>query len=209
MPVAERRTYEASPLETQLAQARVYRFSVAQYHRMAAEGILTTNDRVELLHGYIIEKMTQNAPHAGAIRRITRRLLPLLPDEWLLGVQGPVTLRDSEPEPDFSIIRGPEEAYANRNPGARDVAIIMEAADSSLLQDQREKGPMYAQARIPEYWIVNLVERRVEVYTQPRAGKSPGYRQQQNYRPEESVPLILAGREIARIPVRELLPPAG
>jgi Uma2 family endonuclease len=208
MRVAERRTQEASPLEAQLAQARVYRFSVAQFHRMVAENILTTNDHVELLHGYIIEKMTQNAPHINAVTRIARRLIRILPEEWLLQIQAPVTLRDSEPEPDFAIVRGPEEAYVGRRAVPRDVAILIEVADSSLLQDQRDKGPMYAVARIAEYWIVNLVESRIEVYTQPRAGKSPAYRQQQNYGPEESVPLILAGQEIARIPVRELLPPA-
>jgi Uma2 family endonuclease len=207
MPGAERRTQETAAAELWLVPSRLYRLSVEQYHRIAEAGILTSNDRVELLNGYLIKKMSQDPPHSGAITRINRRLVRILPDEWIVQVQGPVTLRDSEPEPDFAIVRGPDGSYAARHPLPPDVAILVEVADSSLLQDRREKGPMYAQARIPEYWIVNLVESRIEVYTQPRAGKSPAYRQQQNYGPEESIPLILAGQEIARIPVRELLPP--
>src|SRR5262245_49210597 len=91
-----------------------HRFSVAQYHRMIELGILTANDRAELIHGWIVKKMTLNPPHNASIIRITRLLLPLLPREWLLQVQGAVTLRDSEPEPDFAVIRGPLEQYDRR-----------------------------------------------------------------------------------------------
>jgi Uma2 family endonuclease len=183
-----------------------YRFTVKQYHRLIETGILTDNDRVELLEGWIVDKMPHNPPHNISITRINRRLLPLLPEKWLLQVQCAVTLRHSEPEPDFAILRGPEEAYFHRKPVPRDVALLMEVADSSLLEDRRYKSHVYAQVRIPEYWIINLVEARVEVYTQPRAGKSPGYRHRRDYGIDESVPLILEGQEIAKIPVRDLLP---
>jgi Uma2 family endonuclease len=183
-----------------------YRFSIAQYHRMIESGILTANDRVELLDGWVVNKMPINPPHNSAITRINRHLVRLLPDEWLLQVQGGITLRDSEPEPDFAVVRGPEELYSRRKPGPRDVALAIEVADSTLLQNRREKGLLYAQARIPEYWIVNLVEKRLEVYTDPRAGRSPGYRQRRDYGLAESVPLVLAGREIAQIQVRDLFP---
>jgi Uma2 family endonuclease len=191
---------------TQPRAMPLYRFTVAQYHRMTELGILTANDRVELLHGWILCKMPRNPPHDAAVTRINRRLLPILSDEWLLRVQCAITLRGSEPEPDFAIVRGPESTYVRRKPGPRDVALLLEVADSTLLPDRHGKGATYAQARIPEYWILNLVESRLEVYTQPRAGRSPGYRQQRIYNADEAVPLVLGGYEIARIPVIDLLP---
>jgi Uma2 family endonuclease len=183
-----------------------YRFSIDQYHRMIEKGILNANDRVELLEGWIVKKMALSPPHNIAITRINRRVLRGLPEQWLLQVQGAVTLSGSEPEPDFAIIRGPERAYSHRKPRPRDVALLMEVADSSLLQDRLLKSRLYAAARIPEYWIINLGAARVEVYTQPKAGKSPGYRQVRNYGLDESVPLVLQGRLIDQIPVRELIP---
>ena len=200
MPAAARKT------ATQVPPFPAYRFSVDQYHRIIEKGILNANDRVELLEGWIVKKMALNPPHNIAITRINRRVLRILPEEWLLQIQGAITLRGSEPEPDFAIIRGPERAYSRRKPRPRDVALLIEVADSSLLQDRLLKSQLYAAARIPEYWIINLVAARVEVYTQPKAGKSPGYRQQRNYGLKESVPLVLQGRPIDQIPVRELLP---
>jgi hypothetical protein len=186
-----------------------HRFTVKQYHRLIEFGILNANDRVELIEGYIVDKMPQNSPHGAAITRITRRLIPVLPSEWLLRIQSAVTLQASEPEPDFAIVPGPEELYVNRKPGPRDINLLIEVGDSTLLLDRRAKGSLYAKARIPEYWNVNLPEQKVEVYTQPRGGKHPLYRQRTDYGIDEAVPLMLAGEEIARILVRELLPPEG
>jgi Uma2 family endonuclease len=184
----------------------MHRFTVKQYHRLIETGILTANDRVELLEGWIIKKMTFNPPHNATIIRVNRRLVRLLPEEWLLQVQGAITLRASEPEPDFAVIRGPEAKYSARKPVPRDVALVIEVADSSLLEDRRYKTGLYAAARIPEYWIINLVNSRIEVHAQPRAGRSPVYRQVRNYGRDETIPLILQGREVARIPVGDLLP---
>jgi Uma2 family endonuclease len=183
-----------------------YRLSVEQYHRMIEAGVLTEDDKVELLEGWLVNKMPINPPHNSTITRIARHLIPLLPEEWILQVQGAVTLRDSEPEPDFAVLRGPESRYSRRKPQPRDVALMIEVSESSLLLDRGQKGPLYAQARIPEYWIVNLIENRLEVYTEPRAGRAPEYRQRRDYGLEESVPLVLGGREIARITVRDLFP---
>jgi hypothetical protein len=184
----------------------VYRFTVKQYHRMIEEGILTDNDRVELLQGWIVPKMAQSHPHAGTVTRITRRLTPVLPRRWLLRVQSAITLPESEPEPDLAIVRGPEEVYFRRHPRPLDIGLSIEVAGSSLLDDRRRKGEIYALARIPHYWVVNLVDRVVEVYSRPRAGKIAGYRSQRSYGIKESVPLILAGRVVRKIRVSELLP---
>jgi hypothetical protein len=184
----------------------VYRFTVHQYHRMIETGILTGNDRVELLEGWIVAKMPHNPPHDGTITRVMRRLMPVLPDEWLLRVQSAITLPRSEPEPDLAIVRGPEKTYFRRHPGPRDIALLIEVADSTLLYDRRSKGPIYAGARIPQYWILNLVETVLEVYTLPRAGRAAGYREQRTYGINESVPLVIDGCELEKIPVSELLP---
>ncbi len=181
-----------------------YRFTVEQYHLMVELGILNDNDRAELLKGWVVEKMPQNPPHNSSITRINRRLLRVLPEKWVLQVQGPITLSDSEPEPDFAIVRGPEEMYAKRHPTARDVGLIIEIADSSLLADRRWKGALYAQARIPRYWIINLVDKRIEVYAAPRGDT---YREMKIHGLDDSVPLVINGRQIATLPVKELIAP--
>jgi Uma2 family endonuclease len=184
-----------------------YRFSVHQYHRMVETGILTVNDRTELLEGLIINKMPHNPRHDGTIQVIQRRLWVRLPDDWLLRIQSAVTLGDSEPEPDLAIVRGPEKIYFQRHPLPRDIALLIEVSEASLAQDREQKLQLYARHRIPTYWIVNLKEGKLEVYTVPRAGRVPGYRQREDFARNESVPLVLAGREIARLPVHDLLPP--
>jgi hypothetical protein len=183
----------------------LYRFTVGQYHRMVEAGILGPNDRVELVEGWIIAKMPRKPPHDATIARINRRLTPVLPDEWLLRVQSAITLRDSEPEPDLAIVRGPEEVYFEHHPRPRDIGLLIEVADSTLLSDRQTKGGLYAQARIARYWIINLVASVVQVYTQPRAGKFPAYRQQHDHGKEDVVPLILGDEELEQIPVRELI----
>jgi Uma2 family endonuclease len=186
---------------------QAHRFTVRQYHRMIETGILTANDRVELLEGWIVDKMPHNPPHDGTVGRINRRLLRLLPDEWLLRVQSAITLGDSEPEPDLTVVRGPEETYFTRHPRPRDIGVLIEVADSTLLTDRRKKGSLYARFRIPIYWIVNINDECIEVYTQPIGGKSSRYRLRADYPSDQTAPLILGGAEVARIPVHDLLPP--
>lgn len=203
-------TRESNPLGLPQVDGIVHRFAsrftVKQYHEMIAAGILTGNDRVELLKGWIVDKMAHNAPHDASVTRTTRRLIRLLPEEWLLLVKCAVTLRTSEPEPDFAIVPGPDVLYSKQKPRARDVRLLMEVADNSLLYDRRWKLQLYAEARIPEYWIINVVENCVEVYTEPKGGKTAGYRNLAIYAVGQSVPLVLEGRHIADIPVRDLLP---
>ncbi len=186
----------------------IHRFTLGQYHEMARAGILSERDRVELLNGWIVEKMTIHPPHSFAVRRLSRLLDRLLTDEWVLSVQQPVTIAasDSEPEPDVVVAVGPDSRYAARHPGPKDVALVVEVADTSLADDRTTMLGIYAAARLPVYWIVNLVDRRVEVYTDPRGGKNPTYRTHRDYGPDDAVPVTLAGRTAGSIPVREILP---
>src|SRR5262249_53645273 len=157
--------------------------------RMIQTGILTEYHRVELLEGVIVDKMPHNPPHDGTITRIQRRLARLLSDDWLIRVQSAITTKDSEPEPDIAIVKGPEDVYFTRHPGPRDIALLIEVADTTLEADRRDKGRTYARARIPVYWIINLNDRQVEVYTEPKGGKSPAYRRRCDYGTDAKVPL--------------------
>jgi Uma2 family endonuclease len=173
---------------------------------MIETGVLGENDRVELLEGWIVAKMTHNPPHDLSLTLAQEGLQGLLPTGWMLRIQCAITTEDSEPEPDVAVVRGPARRYARFHPRRRDIGLLIEVAETSLAEDRVYKCPFYARARIPVYWIINLPESKVEVYTQPRAGKSPTYRQRRDYGAGESVPVVLDGREIGKLAVRDLLP---
>jgi Uma2 family endonuclease len=186
----------------------VRRFTVDEYHKLLEIGVLKEGEPCELLNGVITPKMPQNSPHSSAASRLERRLARLLPDRWILRSQKPVSIpgQASEPEPDVAVVRGPEERYDARQPYSNDLAQIVEVSDTSIDMDLGEKPRIYAGARIPTYWVMNMIERRVEVYREPRGGKKPTYRKQTHYGPSEEAIVVLNGSEVGRIPVRELLP---
>jgi Uma2 family endonuclease len=185
----------------------IYRLSVAQYHAMAAAGILTENDPVELLEGWLVRKMTKHRPHSRATLRTRRALEGALPAGWYVDTQEPITTLDSEPEPDVLVLRGEEADYPDRHPGPADVALVVEVADSSLAYDRGTKKRIYARAGITVYWIVNLIERQVEVYSDPTGpAEAPDYREQHTHGLSDTVPVMLDGLEAARLPVTDLLP---
>jgi Uma2 family endonuclease len=185
----------------------IYRLSVAQYHAMIQAGILKDDDPVELIRGWLVLKMPKHAPHRVSTRKVRRNLERVLPSGWYAESQDPVTLTDSEPEPDVSVAREELSEDASRNPEAADVAMVVEVSESTLAYDRGSKKELYAEARIPVYWIVNLVDHQLEVYTNPTGPASPpDYRAQQVYGPAEDVPVVIDGQEVARIPIRDLLP---
>jgi Uma2 family endonuclease len=184
----------------------LYRLTVEEYHRLLESGVLGNTNRLELIDGVLVRQMTHNPPHAATVDLTQGLLRPLLTSEWHLREQKPITLSDSEPEPDVGVVRGPARRYARAHPQPKDIAMLVEVADSTLASDRAEKGPIYARARIPVYWIINLIDRCVEVYTQPRAGRNPAYRQRQVYGDSDTVPVVIAGKEVGRLAVRDLLP---
>lgn len=192
---------------TYWAAPSVYRFSVEQYRRMTEAGILTRNDQVELLEGYVVFKMPRNPPHDGTIDAMDELLRPFVPAGWRLRCQLTLSLADSQPEPDFAVARGTAATYLHRHPTAADVGLVVEVADSSLDRDQAEKGRIYARAGVPVYWIINLVDRQVEVYTQPSGpSDAPAYGSLVTYAPGDAVPLVLDGVTVATVPAADLLP---
>lgn len=188
---------------------RAYHFSLEQYHRMEAEGILLTKDRVELLGGWLIARPPMNPPHRRATRKVRVEVEKVLPRGWYADEQKPVSmpLTSSEPEPDLQVVRGDPDDYNDRHPGPNEIALLVEVSDSTLSEDRQFQKQLYASEGVPVYWILNLRQRCLEVFWGPSGpGETPDYRGFRSYSPVEDVPLILDGREVASITVRNLLP---
>jgi hypothetical protein len=185
----------------------IWRLRVDQYHSMIRTGILTEDDPVELLEGWLVVKMPQNPPYRVAIRHTYKALEAIVPTNWYIDTQAPITTADSEPEPDLVVVRGDPRHYLDRHPTPEDLALVVEVADTSIQRDQAYKRRLYAAARIPVYWILNLPESRCEAYTDPSGpGDEPDYHQRQNYGPTEEIPLMIEGVEVGRLAVHALLP---
>jgi Uma2 family endonuclease len=143
-------------------------FSVAEYHRMVDAGILTEDDRVELLEGVIVLIRPQKDPHALAIVVLTETLVLQVKGRFRVRPKLPLTLGDrSEPEPDLAVVPLPEPGSPALN--RRAALLVIEVAGDSLRKDRLAKSRIYARAAIPEYWIVNLEERCIEVSRDPDA----------------------------------------
>ncbi len=181
----------------------VWKFSVGQYHQMIHAEILGEDDPIELLEGILVTKMPKNPPHSLVTHLIQEALARLISLGWCVNAQEPITLADSEPEPDVAVVQGSPRQYADRHPSAEETALVIEVADSSLARDRGLKKRIYARAGIPVYWIVNLVERKIEVYSQPTEAD---YQQRQDFESDTEIPVLIEGRELGRIAVRELLP---
>jgi Uma2 family endonuclease len=185
----------------------VRRFTVPEYRRLGETGILTEDDRVELLEGWVVPKMVHNPPHDLAIELVDDALRPKLPSGFRLRIQSSITTSDSEPEPDLCVVKGAPRSRKKRHPAPDDVALVIEIADTSLATDRTTKARLYARARIASYWIVNLVDRQVEVHRGPGGRRgSEGYRHRRVARPGERVAVVVGGRTIASILVEDLLP---
>lgn len=142
--------------------------TVSDYHKMAEAGILTEDDRVELIHGEIIEISPIGSLHTSHVKRINKLLNKLLGDQAIISIQDPVAINDySEPEPDIAILRYRDDFYKEKHPTPSDVFLIIEVADTSLDYDRDTKLKLYANAGIPEFWIVNLEDEQIEVYKTP------------------------------------------
>jgi Uma2 family endonuclease len=185
----------------------IYRLTVAQYLAMTEAGILTEDDPVEFLEGWLVERMTKTPAHVVATGLLLDLFPRPLPAVWFLSVQHPIATIDSLPEPDVALIRGAPRDYLGRRPTPADVALVVEVADSSLEQDRGLKKRLYARAGIVIYWIVNLVDRQIEVYTDPTGPvDEPDFRQRRDYAAADSIPVVLDGMEVGSMAVRELLP---
>lgn len=143
-------------------------FSVDEYYRMAQAGILTEDDRVELIEGEVIEMSPIGSRHAACVNRLNILLNRLVGRKMIVSVQNPIYIDEfSEPQPDVALLQLREDFYAGSHPTASDVLLVIEVADTSVEYDRKKKLPLYARAGIPEVWLANLPEDRFEIHTQP------------------------------------------
>jgi Uma2 family endonuclease len=179
----------------------IWRLSVTHYHSMIASGILTEDDQIELLEGLLIAKMPKNPQHSLSTKLLRDALEKIVPVGWYVDSQEPITLDDSEPEPDVMVVCGSVRDYSDRHPAAKDLELVIEVSSSTLERDRTLKQRIYARAGIPIYWILNLGDRQLEVYTQPTESR---YEQCQVITDTESVSVNLR-EKVTLIPVGSLL----
>jgi Uma2 family endonuclease len=144
------------------------RFTRKEYYRMAEVGILSERDRVELIRGEIVEMAPIGRRHAAFVDNLTRLLVLRLADRAIVRVQGAVALaEDTEPQPDLTMLRRSAVSYRDRDAWAEDALMVIEVAESSLAYDRSTKMRLYAEAGIPEYWVVDCAAESVEVHRGP------------------------------------------
>ena len=179
------------------------KFTVEEYYRMAEVGILHPDERVELICGEIVLMAPIGNPHATGVRRIERVFSRALGDAVTISGQNPVLVGDhSTPQPDIAVLLFREDDYLGKSPSSEDVLFLIEVSDSSLTYDRDVKVNLYAQASIPETWIMNLVDDCIEAFTGPGP---EGYAHHAIYRRGDRIaPSTLQDVEFA---VDDLLPP--
>jgi Uma2 family endonuclease len=185
---------------------RTRRWTRVEYDRLIELGVLHEDEPIELLAGRLVVREPQRTPHAVATQLATEALRAAFGAGWSIRVQLPIALDDeSEPEPDVAVVRGAPRDYLREHPSVP--ALVVEVARDSLRADRILKGRLYARAGIGDYWIVNLIERVLEVHrapSRPRPGRSAAYADVRRLRPQESIAPLAA--PAARIVVADLLP---
>lgn len=147
-----------------------FKWTLEQYHHMIEAGVLTEDQRVELLFGKIVEMSPIGRFHAACVKQINRYFHKKMGDSVTIGIQDPVTLLgESEPEPDISILKYRNDNYVSRHPQGDDILLLIEVSDQTLQKDRTVKKTIYALAGVAEYWIVNLIDRQIEQHLEPQS----------------------------------------
>lgn len=153
-------------------QLKRFKLTVEEYYKMAEVGILKPTDRVELIEGEIITMSPINNPHIGVVNTLNRLFGKKLIDDYTISIQNPIFINDfTEPEPDIVIAKFDKKGYSESKISPPEIYIVVEVADSTLIKDRKVKLPLYAQAMIPEYWIIDVKKQQIEQYTQPKGKK--------------------------------------
>lgn len=176
-------------------------FTVDEYHQMIEAGVLTEDDRVELLEGEIVKMTAMGSPHAACVDRLNRLFSRQVGDAAIVRVQSPIQISEhSEPEPDIALLRPRSDFYAGSHPEPEDVLLVVEVAETSVEYDRDRKMPAYGRSGIAEAWFVDLAGELIEVYSDP----SPhGYRKTRRlWRSDHVAPQALPDLEL---PVDDVL----
>jgi Uma2 family endonuclease len=148
------------------------RFTVDEYHKMGDAGVFTEDDRLELIDGEIIKMSPINIPHAVCVDLLTMLFASHLIGRGIVRVQNPIFIDDiNEPQPDLALLKQRDYLHQHQHPGAGDILLVIEVADTTVRLDRHQKIPRYAHAGIPEAWIVNITRQEVEVYSDPIGAK--------------------------------------
>lgn len=185
----------------------MHRFTVEEYEELGRLGVLTEDDSVELLEGLIVRKMTKNPLHDATIDLLNSLLSRQLPAGWFVRIQNVLRTADSEPEPDVVIAVGSPGEFRDRHPTGRDVALVVEVAESSLDQDWR-KCRIYARAGVPRYWIVDLNAMCLEVFSRPNRTKGE-YRDHVRLAPGDEASIELASNRQLKVSLSDFLLSGG
>jgi Uma2 family endonuclease len=173
-----------------------HRFTADEFHRMGEVGIISNEDRLELINGEIVEMTPIGSQHASCVRRLDRWLQRLVGDDALVSAQQPIRIEDDgEPIPDLAVLRPRNDDYGESHPTPANVLLVIEVADSSVMFDRNVKRHLYAAAGIPEYWVVDLPRRCVAVCLSPEGGD---YAEMRDYQDGESwLSPGLGGRDVS------------
>jgi Uma2 family endonuclease len=181
-------------------------FTPHEYLEIIAAGTLKDANKLELIQGSIVAKMSRNAPHELVLSWLARLMIRGLPDDILWRVQAALELIDSVPEPDFMLIQAPDTLYLERHPQAHQTYLVVEVSDTSHAQDLGDKLSAYALAKVPEYWVVDIPHRQIHVFTKPKGGKKPGYKAVSVFGEKDSLPIRLRGEALGELMVQDILP---
>ncbi|MCT7949296.1 Uma2 family endonuclease [Ancylothrix sp. C2] len=144
------------------------RFTLDEYHKLGELGFLHEDDHIQLIRGELIQMASKGRAHETCLRNLLRELPKLVGDRAILQCQAPISVPpNSEPEPDFAILQKRDDNYLSAHPSGRDVLLVMEVSDSSIDYDRDVKQSLYAEARISDYWIFNLFDYQLEMYSEP------------------------------------------
>jgi Uma2 family endonuclease len=184
------------------SEVELKRWKRVEYEQLVEKGVLASGDNVELIDGLLIVAEPQSATHYTAIKLVERALARAFGEGWHTRSQAPIALDEtSEPEPDVAVVRGDVRAYTAVHPA--DPVLVVEIALTSLTLDRGHKASLYARAGRPEYWILNLIERVLEVYRDPVPSPSAPYGW--DYRTRETLAANDSVRPLAASPARILV----
>lgn len=165
-------------------QPRRLRFSVDEYYKMIELGMLKDYEKAEIIDGELIQKMTIGDKHAAVVNKLTRLFIKNVSDDVLVSIQNPLRLSDfNEPEPDL-VLADLTKYDGSRHPRPEEVILLIEVSDSTLKYDRDSKVPLYAEAGIPEVWIINLPNNIIEIHQKPSNGL---YQLVKIFKPDEVV----------------------
>ncbi|HTQ39117.1 MAG TPA: Uma2 family endonuclease [Pirellulales bacterium] len=183
------------------------RITLDEYRRRAAKGGHSTSNTFELLEGVVVPKCRQTLRHETAVEKLRDYIGIMIPNGWHLLVQQPIACGDSQPEPDLASVCDVLDEYANRPPKAENVSLVVEVADGSLLADRTLKGRIYARAGVVCYWLLNLIDSQLEVFSNPSGPvPMPGYREKRVYRTEDKLSLVIGLDDLGTVRVGDILP---